>query len=173
MPKRSINAAAKGAVRPKRIRLTDTAEEMVASDQPNSSCSGWIRTLGVARNPAAPTRATKAMTATDQAGCSLTDLLTGPVSARAPGRTSGRGALARGARVMSICTGAFVLAKAGLLDGRPATTHWLHADRFRALFPDVRLDPDVLFIDDGDVLTSAGVGAGIDLCLHVVRRDHG
>lgn len=84
-----------------------------------------------------------------------------------------RAAHARGARVMSICTGAFVLARAGLLDGRPATTHWLHADKFRAMFPAVRLDPDVLFIDDGDVLTSAGVGAGIDLCLHVVRRDHG
>jgi transcriptional regulator GlxA family with amidase domain len=79
----------------------------------------------------------------------------------------------RGARVMSICTGAFVLAAAGLLDGRPATTHWWHAERFQRLFPSVRLDPDVLFIDDGDVLTSAGVGAGIDLCLHVIRRDHG
>ncbi|MDH2428183.1 helix-turn-helix domain-containing protein [Sphaerisporangium sp. TRM90804] len=76
-------------------------------------------------------------------------------------------------RVMSICTGAFVLAAAGLLDGRPATTHWRNAARFRSLFPRVRLNPDVLFIDDGDLLTSAGVAAGIDLCLHVVRRDHG
>jgi transcriptional regulator GlxA family with amidase domain len=83
------------------------------------------------------------------------------------------GAHRRGARIMSICTGAFVLAAAGLLDGRPATTHWRHADRFRQFFPDVKLDPDVLFIDDGDVLTSAGVGAGIDLCLHVIRQDHG
>ena len=74
---------------------------------------------------------------------------------------------------MSICTGAFVLAAAGLLDGRPATTHWLRAEPFRGCFPAVRLDPDVLFVDDGDVLTSAGVAAGIDLCLHVVRRDHG
>ncbi|GAA4625083.1 helix-turn-helix domain-containing protein [Actinoallomurus vinaceus] len=85
-------------------------------------------------------------------------------------------ALARrrpGTRVMSICTGAFVLAAAGLLDGRPATTHWLHAERFRALHPTVRLDPGVLFVDDGDVLTSAGVGAGVDVCLHVIRRDHG
>jgi len=80
---------------------------------------------------------------------------------------------ARGARVMSICTGAFALAAAGLLDGRRATTHWAHAPRFRRLFPDVRLDPDVLFVDDGDLLTSAGVAAGIDLCLHVIRRDHG
>ncbi|KOX13042.1 AraC family transcriptional regulator [Saccharothrix sp. NRRL B-16348] len=79
----------------------------------------------------------------------------------------------RGARVMSICTGAFVLAAAGLLDGRKATTHWAHADNFRRLFPDVDLDPDVLFVDEGDVLTSAGVAAGVDLCLHLVRHDHG
>ncbi|WP_257902272.1 GlxA family transcriptional regulator [Saccharothrix obliqua] len=84
-----------------------------------------------------------------------------------------RAAAARGARVMSICTGAFVLAAAGLLDGRRATTHWLHADNFRRLFPHVELDPDVLFVDEGPILTSAGVGAGIDLCLHVVRSDHG
>lgn len=77
------------------------------------------------------------------------------------------------ARTVSICTGAFVLAAAGLLDGRPATTHWFWADRFRELHPQVRLDPDVLFVDDGDVLTSAGVAAGVDLCLHVVRSDHG
>ncbi|WP_431902107.1 GlxA family transcriptional regulator [Nonomuraea sp. bgisy101] len=76
-------------------------------------------------------------------------------------------------RVMSICTGAFVLAAAGLLDGRPATTHWMNASRFRRLFPKVLLDPDVLFVDDGDVLTSAGVASGLDLCLHVIRRDHG
>jgi transcriptional regulator GlxA family with amidase domain len=84
-----------------------------------------------------------------------------------------RTAYARGARVMSICTGAFVLAAAGLLDDRPATTHWAHAESFRHRYPLVKLDPDVLFVDDGQVLTSAGVAAGIDLCLHVVRRDHG
>ncbi|MBV1854465.1 GlxA family transcriptional regulator [Catellatospora tritici] len=77
------------------------------------------------------------------------------------------------ARIMSICTGAFALAAAGLLDGRPAATHWAYADLFRAMFPQVQLDADVLFIDDGDILTSAGVAAGLDLCLHVVRRDHG
>jgi transcriptional regulator GlxA family with amidase domain len=85
-------------------------------------------------------------------------------------------ALARirpGTRIMSICTGAFVLAAAGLLDGRRATTHWFYAEAFRELFPTVQLDADVLFVDTGDVLTSAGVAAGIDLCLHVVRRDHG
>ncbi|GAA2329402.1 GlxA family transcriptional regulator [Dactylosporangium salmoneum] len=88
-------------------------------------------------------------------------------------RSALRAAHARGARVMSVCTGAFVLAAAGLLDERPATTHWWWAERFRELFPQVKLDPDVLFVDDGDVLTSAGVGAGIDLCLHVVRTDFG
>jgi transcriptional regulator GlxA family with amidase domain len=76
-------------------------------------------------------------------------------------------------RAVSICTGAFVLAAAGRLDGRPATTHWIRAERFRRFFPAVRLDPDVLYVDDGDVLTSAGNAAGIDLLLHLVRRDHG
>ncbi|MFI6092840.1 GlxA family transcriptional regulator [Streptomyces sp. NPDC051218] len=87
-----------------------------------------------------------------------------------------REALARirpGTRFVSICTGAFTLAAAGLLDGRPATTHWALADHFRKLFPQVDLDPDVLFVDDGDVLTSAGAASGVDVCLHVVRSDHG
>ncbi|MEV0346475.1 helix-turn-helix domain-containing protein [Nonomuraea sp. NPDC050680] len=78
-----------------------------------------------------------------------------------------------GTRVVSICIASFVLAAAGLLDGRPATTHWRHAERFASLFPHVRMDSDVLFVDDGDVLTSAGASAGVDLCLHLVRRDHG
>src|SRR3954464_13557524 len=84
-----------------------------------------------------------------------------------------RAAHARGARVASICTGAFALAHAGLLDGRRATTHWDSTDMLASMFPAVRVDPDVLYVDEGDVLTSAGVAAGIDLCLHVVRRDHG
>ncbi|MFF5451207.1 GlxA family transcriptional regulator [Streptomyces sp. NPDC012950] len=78
-----------------------------------------------------------------------------------------------GTRLVSICTGGYVLAAAGFLDGRPATTHWSSAEHFQRLFPKVRVDADVLFVDDGDVLTSAGVAAGIDLCLHLVRRDHG
>ncbi|WP_234441455.1 GlxA family transcriptional regulator [Streptomyces scabiei] len=78
-----------------------------------------------------------------------------------------------GTRLVSICTGGYVLAAAGFLDGRPATTHWYHAEHFQRLFPKVRVDADVLFVDDGDVLTSAGVAAGLDLCLHLVRRDHG
>ena len=77
------------------------------------------------------------------------------------------------ARMVSICTGSSVLAAAGLLDGRPAATHWRDVDAFHRNFPSVRLDPDVLFVDDGNVLTSAGVAAGIDLLLHLVRRDHG
>ncbi|MGI5398264.1 GlxA family transcriptional regulator [Streptomyces sp. CA-135486] len=78
-----------------------------------------------------------------------------------------------GTRMVAICTGGYVLAAAGFLDGRPATTHWSSAEHFQRLFPSVKVDADVLFIDDGDVLTSAGVAAGIDLCLHIVRRDHG
>ncbi|AJC53352.1 helix-turn-helix domain-containing protein [Streptomyces sp. 769] len=78
-----------------------------------------------------------------------------------------------GTRIVSICTGAFVLAAAGLLDGRPATTHWQLAETFRERFPRVALDPEVLFIDDGDILTSAGAASGVDVCLHVVRADYG
>ncbi|MGH4034377.1 GlxA family transcriptional regulator [Actinomycetota bacterium Odt1-20B] len=85
-------------------------------------------------------------------------------------------ALARirpGTRMVSICSASYVLAAAGLLDGRPATTHWQVARHFQRTFPRVRVDEDVLFVDDGDVLTAAGVAAGVDLCLHLVRRDHG
>nr|WP_168492782.1 helix-turn-helix domain-containing protein [Streptomyces sp. RLB1-33]QIY71717.1 helix-turn-helix domain-containing protein [Streptomyces sp. RLB1-33] len=78
-----------------------------------------------------------------------------------------------GTRLVSICTGSYVLAAAGYLDGRPATTHWMHAEHFQRLFPKIKVDAEVLFVDDDDVLTSAGVAAGIDLCLHLVRRDHG
>ncbi|GGR32277.1 GlxA family transcriptional regulator [Streptomyces netropsis] len=78
-----------------------------------------------------------------------------------------------GTRMVAICTGTYVLAAAGLLEGRPATTHWREADRLQRMFTTARVDPDVLFVDDGDILTSAGVAAGIDLCLHIVRRDHG
>ncbi|MBT2209931.1 MULTISPECIES: GlxA family transcriptional regulator [Actinomadura] len=84
-----------------------------------------------------------------------------------------RDAASRGTRIASICVGAFVLAAAGLLDGRRATTHWMYACRLARLHPRVEVDASVLFVDDGQVLTSAGVAAGIDLCLHLVRRDHG
>ncbi|MBT2539858.1 helix-turn-helix domain-containing protein [Streptomyces sp. ISL-44] len=76
-------------------------------------------------------------------------------------------------RLVSLCTGSYVLAAAGLLDGRAATTHWLHAPEFQRGFPRVRLDEEVLFVDDGDILTSAGVAAGVDLCLYMIRQDHG
>ncbi|MEV6901268.1 helix-turn-helix domain-containing protein [Amycolatopsis sp. NPDC051372] len=78
-----------------------------------------------------------------------------------------------GARIASICTGAFVLAAAGLLDGRRATTHWRSACDFQLEYPRVKLDPDVLYTEDGNVFTSAGVASGIDLCLHLIRRDFG
>ncbi|MEV7801510.1 helix-turn-helix domain-containing protein [Microbispora sp. NPDC088329] len=84
-----------------------------------------------------------------------------------------RRAHSRGARMVSICSGAFALAHAGLLDGRRATTHWALADELAARFPRVQVDPDVLYVDHGDVATSAGAGAGFDLCLHLVRSDHG
>jgi transcriptional regulator GlxA family with amidase domain len=84
-----------------------------------------------------------------------------------------RAAHARGARVASICSGAFVLAEAGLLDGRRATTHWMYASRLAERFPRITVDPAVLYVDEGDVLTSAGNAAGLDLCLHLVRLDLG
>ncbi|GAA1563866.1 helix-turn-helix domain-containing protein [Actinomadura kijaniata] len=84
-----------------------------------------------------------------------------------------RRAHSRGARVVSICSGAFALAHAGLLEGRRATTHWALVDEFAERFPRVRVDLDVLYVDHGDVATSAGAGAGLDLCMHLVRRDQG
>jgi transcriptional regulator GlxA family with amidase domain len=84
-----------------------------------------------------------------------------------------RTAVARGARIVSICTGAFVLAAAGILDGRRATTHWRFAGDLARNYPNIQVDPAVLFIDSGPVLTSAGVAAGLDLCLHMIRTDYG
>ncbi|MEU8173965.1 helix-turn-helix domain-containing protein [Microbispora hainanensis] len=84
-----------------------------------------------------------------------------------------RAAHEAGARVASLCTGAFVLAAAGLLDGRRATTHWAHTEELAARYPRVEVDPDVLYVDNGSVLTSAGKAAAMDLCLHLVRLDHG
>lgn len=80
---------------------------------------------------------------------------------------------ARGARMVSICTGAFALAASGLLDGRRATTHWRYSDLLAERFPNVTVDPQPLYVDGGDLLTSAGCAAGLDLCLHLVRQDHG
>jgi AraC family transcriptional activator FtrA len=84
-----------------------------------------------------------------------------------------RAAHKRGARLLSICSGAFVLAEAGLLDGKRATTHWRYATELKSRYPGIHVDPDVLYIDEGQILTSAGSAAGLDLCLHLVRRDFG
>lgn len=84
-----------------------------------------------------------------------------------------REAWARGARVASICSGAFVLAASGLLDGRRATTHWLATDKLAQMYPRITVEPDVLFVDEGRIVTSAGASAGLDMCLHLVCRDHG
>ncbi|MFI6395647.1 helix-turn-helix domain-containing protein [Nonomuraea sp. NPDC050540] len=79
----------------------------------------------------------------------------------------------RGARIVSICSAAFLVAEAGLLTGRRATTHWRRTEELALRYPDVTVDPDVLYVDHGDVATSAGTAAGLDLCLHIVRNDHG
>ncbi|MGW4076964.1 MULTISPECIES: GlxA family transcriptional regulator [Streptomyces] len=84
-----------------------------------------------------------------------------------------RDAAARGTRIASICSGAFVLAATGLLDGLRATTHWLGGALLAELHPKIQVDPDVLYVDNGQFLTSAGAAAGLDLCLHIIRRDHG
>lgn len=84
-----------------------------------------------------------------------------------------RTAWAKGARIASICSGAFVLAETGLLDGRRATTHWMGTAELARRFPRITVDPDVLFVDEGRIITSAGAAAGLDMCLHIVRQDHG
>jgi AraC family transcriptional activator FtrA len=84
-----------------------------------------------------------------------------------------RAAADRGARIASVCTGAFTLAAAGLLDGRSATTHWMYAAELAHRWPAVQVEPNVLYTDGGQILTSAGASAGLDLCLHIVRQDHG
>jgi transcriptional regulator GlxA family with amidase domain len=101
------------------------------------------------------------------------DLTDGPTPVLRPAEIEALRRIPDGVRLVSICTGAFALATIGKLDGRPATTHWAYCGAFAERFPEVKLNPDVLFVDDGDVLTSAGVGAGVDLCLHLIRRDFG
>src|SRR5262245_27622791 len=92
-----------------------------------------------------------------------------PAALLAPLRAAHR----RGARIVSICSGVFVLAAAGLLDGRRATTHWRYVERLTRRFPSILVESDMLYVDEGRVLTSAGSAAGIDLCLHIIRQDHG
>lgn len=84
-----------------------------------------------------------------------------------------RDADARGAWLLSICSGSFILGQAGVLDGRRATTHWMYADTMTAMFPEVDVDPDVLFVQDGRIITSAGTAAGLDACLHLLRQEIG
>ena len=90
-----------------------------------------------------------------------------------PALTALRAAAARGAYVMSVCSGAFLLGEAGLLDGRRCTTHWRYADELAARYPLADVHPNALYVADGRLLTSAGTAAGIDACLHLVRQEHG
>ncbi|MFJ7153395.1 helix-turn-helix domain-containing protein [Streptomyces sp. NPDC101118] len=108
------------------------------------------------------------------------DLICLPADRQAPARdypepllAALRAAVDRGARVLSVCSGAFVLGAAGLLDGRRCTTHWMHAAALREKYPLARVDPDVLYVDEGPVVTAAGTASGIDACLHLVRQAHG
>ncbi len=141
-----------------------------------------VVTCGLTRDPIPATNGFDIVPAAGLEVLATADTVVVPGTRYAPARRDGvlapdvQAALASirpGTRLVSICTGAFVLAAAGLLDGRTATTHWKFADALRRLHPAVRVDEKVLFVDDGDVLTSAGLAAGIDLCLHVIRIDHG
>lgn len=112
----------------------------------------------------------------DGLGGADTIIVPGTATAAPPSpavRAALRAAAADGTRIASICAGTFPLAATGLLDGLRATTHWAAADALAAAHPDVTVDPDVLYVDNGQILTSAGAAAGLDLCLHMVRRDYG
>lgn len=141
-----------------------------------------VVTCGVSAGPVATTNGYAIVPAAGPQALATADTVVIPGTRYGPARHDGvlapdlREALTSvrpDARLVSICTGAFVLAAAGVLDGRPATTHWRFADELRARYPEVLVDENVLFVDDGDVLTSAGLAAGIDLCLHIIRTDHG
>nr|WP_230531887.1 transcriptional regulator FtrA [Microvirga roseola] len=142
----------------------------------------WYRFAACAVDPG-PLRATGGFTITADGGLELLEEAGtivvpgwrgGPLEpAPAPLLEGLRRAHERGARLLSICSGVFVLAAAGLLSGKRATTHWHYAEQLAAAYPDIRVEPDVLYVDEGSVLTSAGSAAGIDLCLHVVRHDFG
>ena len=141
-----------------------------------------VVTCGLTAGPVAATSGFDIVPSAGADALAVADTVVIPGTRYAPARIDGvlsaevSAALALirpGTRLVSICTGAFVLAAAGLLDGRPATTHWKFADAMRRMHPEVLVDENVLFVDDGDILTSAGLAAGIDLCLHIIRRDHG
>lgn len=141
----------------------------------------WYRFVTVAEQPR-PLRATGGLQVCPEAGLDMlaeagTIIVPGWRTDGAPAAPAVKQALsqayARGARLVSICSGAFLLAACGVLAGREATTHWRHTDRLQALYPDVEVKPDVLYVDAGQVLTSAGSAAGVDLMLHIVRKDFG
>jgi transcriptional regulator GlxA family with amidase domain len=136
-----------------------------------------VRVCGVARNVDAGVfgvRTVAGMRVLARADTVIVPGMGNPTAALPPALVRAvRVAAANGARVASICSGAFVLAEAGLLDGRRATTHWLAAAELARRYPEVRVEADVLYVDNGRILTSAGAAAGLDLCLHIVRRDHG
>ncbi|MEV6807411.1 helix-turn-helix domain-containing protein [Streptomyces sp. NPDC051132] len=148
------------------LGAADGRYEVITSSvdgRPVQTCADF--TIGVAHGPEVLDTADTVIV-TSMAPAHIPDRLSAEVTA----------ALARirpDARIVSICTAAFVLAEAGLLDGRRATTHWHMTDLFRRRYPRVELDPDVLFVADGRMLTSAGAASGVDICLHIVRTDHG
>lgn len=142
---------------------------------------GWYRHATAAIEPG-PLRAAGGLTVSASGGLELlaeADLIVVPgwrgIDEPVPASLieALRAAHARGARLMSLCSGVAVLAATGFLDGRKATTHWRYAEKVSRRHPDIHLDPDVLYVDEGQILTAAGSAAGIDLCLHVVRRDFG
>lgn len=156
------------------------AVEIFGLDRPELG-PGWYR-FAVAALEASPLRAAGGVRVVAEGGAALlaeagTIIVPGWRGAAAPVPPAMAAALraahARGARVLSLCSGVFVLAAAGLLAGRRATTHWRYLDALRAAHPDITLVPDVLYVDEGSVLTAAGSAAGIDLCLHLIRRDFG
>lgn len=141
-----------------------------------------VVTCGLTTDPVASTQGYAVVPAAASDVLATADTVVVPGTRYAPARIDGvlapdaqaaLDSIGPDTRVISICTGAYVLAAAGRLDGRPATTHWKYADALRRLHPHVLVDESGLFVDDGDVLTSAGLAAGIDLCLHVIRTDHG
>lgn len=156
------------------------AAEVFASPRPEMG-PGWYR-FAAAAVDAGPLRALGGLTVQADGGVELlaragTIVIPGwkgpDVAPRPELLDVLRAAHARGARILTICSGVFVLAATGLLNGRAATTHWRYADALARRYPAIRVDPQVLYIDEGQLLTSAGSAAGLDLCLHLVRRDFG
>lgn len=144
---------------------------------PNGQAGYRVRVCGVSRRIDAGAFQIKLDHGLDELSRADTIILAGVADVTAPVPDAlvqaVRAAASAGVRIASICSGAFLLAATGLLDGRRATTHWLAAAELKRCYPQVAVDPNVLFVDEGQFLTSAGAAAGIDLCLHLVRRDYG